>query len=85
MTIIYTALKYEEAVVYDFIRYMTLDEKFIIFKGIKEDMLRKKKKKKKKKGSKKDDNGKSQKRKRKGGKNGHNTDSDDNEVEDESE
>ena len=48
MTIIYTALKYEEAVVYDFIRYMTLDEKFIIFKGIKEDMLRKKNKKKKK-------------------------------------
>ena len=88
MTIIYTALKYEEAVVYDFIRYMTLDEKFIIFKGIKEDMLRKKNKKKKKKGSKKDGNGKSQKRKRKGGKNGkngHNTDSDDNEVEDESE
>ena len=35
LTIIYTALKYEEAVVYDFVKYTTLDEKYIIFKGLK--------------------------------------------------
>lgn len=35
LTVIYTYLKYEEAQVYDFCKFLTLDEKYLILKGLK--------------------------------------------------
>lgn len=37
LTVVYTELKYEEALVYDFVREMTLNEEFLILKGRKKD------------------------------------------------
>lgn len=68
LTVVYTALKYQEAQVYDFCRYMTLDEKYIILKGIKEDMIAKKNKKKKGKKKVKEFDEYGNKIKKKGGK-----------------
>ena len=38
LTEVYTCLKYEEYFVYDFIRNMTLDEEYLIFKGRKREL-----------------------------------------------
>lgn len=35
LTVIYTSLKYEQAKVYDFVRNLAIEQKYIIMKGVK--------------------------------------------------
>lgn len=70
LTMVYTSLKYQEAKVYDFIRYLTLDQKYLIMKGVKQDLINKKNKKKNKK--KKKNSQKNSKNGKRGSKKGKN-------------
>lgn len=52
LTEVYTCLKFEEHFVYDFIRNMTMEEKYLILKAKKKELDEKAARKKKKKGRK---------------------------------